>query len=123
MMLQLMCHPAKHYSRLVMEAVFVVKKRIDENPLSRAGIPELLDETAVGQNLLRNAFKDLVGSTIVHYQLVKRLEQAAQLLVEDRYTIQQVAFICGYRNKQANFSADFKKIYGIAPREWCRIQR
>lgn len=111
----------KYYSPLVMDAVFALKQYIDEYPLSRKGIPDLLLQTTIGQNTLRSAFRDVVGCTIVHYQLRKRFEQAAAYLAEGRHSIQQVAVLCGYRNRQANFSAEFKKVYGVSPREWCRV--
>ena len=94
---------------------------MDESPLSRTSIPDILLTTAVGQNLFRTAFKDLLGYTLVHYQLKKRFEKAATLLADGKYSIQQVAFMCGYKNRQANFSADFKRLFGMAPRDWRRL--
>lgn len=117
-----MTAPSRHYSALVTEAVFELKNYIDENPLSSKTVPDLLLQTTVGQNMIRNAFRDIVGCTIVHYQLRKRFEKAAAVLAEDRYTIQQVAIMCGYRNQMPAFSTDFKKIYGASPREWLRVE-
>jgi hypothetical protein len=34
--------------------------------------------------------------------------------------MQQVAIMYGYRNKLANFSKDFRKVHGVAPRELTR---
>ncbi|WP_164974218.1 helix-turn-helix domain-containing protein [Filimonas effusa] len=113
----------KYYSTAVVDAVFVLKHYIDEHPLSRKTVPDLLLQTTIGQNMIRNAFREIVGCTIIHYQLQKRFETAAALLSEERHTIQQVAVICGYRNRLPNFSIDFKKIHGAAPREWCKTDR
>ncbi|WP_076382859.1 helix-turn-helix domain-containing protein [Filimonas lacunae] len=117
-----MTTPSKHYSLLVVNAVLDLKKYIDENPLKREAVPELLLKTFVGQNMVRNAFKDIVGCTIVHYQLQKRFEMAAAVLGEGRQSIKQVAILCGYRNKIPAFSTDFKKVHKMSPREWLRIE-
>lgn len=110
----------KCYSKLVVNAVWMLKQQIDACPLKRNKIPDLLNETAVGTNMIRAAFREIVGVTIVQYQMRKRLERAAAYLSEGEYSVQQVAVICGYRNKLANFSNDFRKIHGVAPREWAR---
>lgn len=115
-----MSQSPKCYSKFVVNAVWMLKQQIDACPLKRSRIPDLLNETSVGTNMIRAAFREMVGVTIVQYQMRKRLEKAAAYLAEGEHSIQQVAVICGYRNKLANFSNDFRKIHGVPPREWVR---
>lgn len=108
------------YSKFVVNAVCMLKQQIDSCPVKRNKIPDLLNETAVGTNMIRTAFREITGVTIVQYQMHKRLEKAAAWLADGEYSIQQVAIMCGYKNKLANFSNDFRKVHGVGPREWTR---
>lgn len=112
-------HKEKITSKQVLEAIFALKKEIDNQPLQRKSIPILIIDLPFGRNVLERNFKDIVGKTIIRYQLEKRMEAACALLKDNSLNIQQTAIRCGYRD-QANFSADFKKIYKQSPSEWQR---
>jgi AraC-like DNA-binding protein len=99
------------------EAVEEIKMFMDQRPLERIPIPDLIERVSIGKNLLHEAFKQIEGKTIVRYQLEKRMEAACNLLCEWRLNVKQVAFKCGYYD-QANFTKDFKNVYKITPRQW-----
>jgi AraC-like DNA-binding protein len=103
-------------SQIAAYAVEDIKKYIEQHPLERIPIPDLLAKVAIGKNLLHEAFRQIEGKTIIRFQLEKRMEKACSLLEEGRFSVSQIAYKCGYR-EQANFTNDFKKIYQITPKE------
>ena len=107
----------KPVSKVALEAVNIIKEYIERHPLDRITIPDLTAQTTVGKNLLHLAFRQTQNKTIIRFQLEKRMEEACRMLEEGRMTIFQIAYKCGYR-EQANFSSDFKKVYGLTPKEW-----
>jgi AraC-like DNA-binding protein len=98
-------------------AALSVQEAIDNNPLSRKSIIELVPELYVGRNQLQAEFKQLTKLTIKRYRLIKRMEAAHDMLATGNVKVKEVAFQCGYK-KQGNFTADFKSIYHQTPLEW-----
>ena len=47
----------------------------------------------------------------------KRIQEAKNLILKNRYSITEIAGMCGYSNA-SKFSAVFKKITGISPHEF-----
>lgn len=99
---------------------------IDNAPLSRKKIHELLPGIYFNRNKVHPIFKKITGLTFTQYRRKKRIEEAAELLIsEDELDIQQVVYKCGHRGKsaQSNFSRDFKEVTGMTPSEWVSQNR
>jgi AraC-like DNA-binding protein len=80
-------------------------------------IPQLARMVGMNQTKLKAAFKQLLNLTIYEYVLHRRMEVAAQLLVEAELSVAEVAYRVGYEYP-ANFSCAFKRYYGRLPRDW-----
>ena len=104
-------------SAYVYEVIQAVKENIDQKPFDKKNILDFANDTGIGRNLLQKGFKIIYGSRVKEYQKKKRMEAAANMLDEDRLTIQQIASKCGYHS-QSNFTRAFKEIYGLTPTEW-----
>lgn len=57
----------------------------------------------------------MYGISVHAYVIEQRLERAAGLLLESNMNIGQIAVLVGY-TKPSNFSAAFKKKYGVMPK-------
>ncbi len=77
----------------------------------------LAEKFHVGKRTLNRLFRKYVNCTPVQYLIRMRLEYAAQLLTLNTRDIRSVAEECGYRDA-AFFSREFKKHYGVPPREF-----
>jgi AraC-like DNA-binding protein len=102
-----------------LEAIHSVKNYIDQHPLELKNITTLINTThsQIGINLLHQGFRQLFGAGIKEYELKKRLEAAADLLVKDELTMQEITDACGYSSQSA-FVRAFKDVYGITPGQW-----
>jgi AraC-like DNA-binding protein len=80
-------------------------------------IPQLARMVGMNQTKLKAAFKQLLNVTIYEYVLQRRMEVAAQMLVEAELSVAEIAYRVGY-DYPANFSCAFKRYYGRLPRDW-----
>jgi AraC-like DNA-binding protein len=63
---------------------------------------------------LHTCFKELHGVTLFAFGRGLRLDHGQQLLLDTRLTVREIAEQCGYP-EQANFTAAFRKRFGVAP--------
>ncbi|MEO0539040.1 MAG: AraC family transcriptional regulator [Cyanobacteria bacterium P01_A01_bin.123] len=87
-----------------------------ENPPSNT---ELAQRIGIGPTTLNKGFRTVFGVTPFAYLTRHRMEQAERLLRQLDCTVAEVANQVGYANP-AQFSAAFKRQFGITPRECLR---
>jgi AraC-like DNA-binding protein len=87
-----------------------------EHPLT---IRELSREVGMNECYLKKGFKAMFGKTIHEYQQRERIDRAKELLLEGKYSINEVAFKMGF-GSASHFSTSFKKIAGMKPCELLR---
>ena len=65
------------------------------------------------------AFKQSTGMSPHHYLLVHRVDHAKGLMHDHKLSLTQIALDCGFTSS-SHFSAVFKRITGVAPRQFRR---
>jgi two-component system, response regulator YesN len=103
-------------TNFIYDAVMAIKKSIDENPLQRDTVQELVP-IHIGRNQFQNTFKEISGMPLRSYRVQTRMKAAMNMMAAGEMSIKQVALECGYRN-QNNFTADFKLVFNMTPAEW-----
>ncbi|MBL1408008.1 helix-turn-helix domain-containing protein [Sphingobacterium faecale] len=78
------------------------------------GIPELARMSYLNEFKLKKGFKSCFGMTIKSYVISLRMRHAIDLLNEEKHSITEIAYLCGY-NGIVQFSTAFKNFYGYAP--------
>jgi len=92
-----------------------VRKIIEENLKTEGLTLEWLSERMhFSPNYIRQIFKQKTGESFMEYVIRKRMERAANLLINTDLQIQEVAEECGYSN-QRYFSSSFRKFYDCTP--------
>lgn len=71
----------------------------------------------MNQNTIYRKIKAVTGLSISEFIRVERLKKAADMIKENRYTIQEVCFKVGF-SSPAYFTQCFKKQYGVIPKEY-----
>lgn len=66
---------------------------------------------------LKNVFKTIYGDSIASHMKKHRLEYAAKELITSSKTLAEISLEIGYEN-QSKFSAAFKELYHMTPREY-----
>lgn len=82
-------------------------------------IEELSRQYHINPTTLKAAFKAAYGTSLAAHIKGHRMERAAQLLQEGALTVAQVARAVGY-DSPSRFSAAFKEVFGVLPREYRR---
>lgn len=91
------------------------KDIIDENFQENITIPFLAKKVALNQTKLKKLFKEFFGKTIHEYLKDLRLEKALEFLTSNKYSIKEVALMCGYTN-QGSFTYAFSNRYNCLPK-------
>lgn len=91
---------------------------IDENCYdSELSLQSISEHFKVSSKYLSLLCKKRFGVTYLQYIQNRRIHRAAELLAERRYTLSEVASMCGYTN-QLTFRRNFKSILGINPSDY-----
>lgn len=80
-------------------------------------LADLARECCMSPNYFHKLFTAALQTTPANYISLLRMNTALQLLVNNKYSIKEIAFQLGYSD-DAYFSRVFKKYYGITPGEY-----
>ena len=94
-------------------AILLVKDRFAQT----ITVQQLAEACAMSPATFYRLFRQIVNKTPMQYLEDYRLTQAAQLLLSDTDTLAVIAEKCGYWD-EFHLSRNFKKHYGISPREY-----
>ena len=99
------------------DSIMEAKQIIDAQLICAPSCSELAKQVRMSVSKLTKGFSNTVGIPIHTYIIEQRLIRGAQLLLEGNLNVSEVATIVGY-TKPSNFSAAFKKKYGVTPKEY-----
>lgn len=80
---------------------------------------ELARRVAVNERKLKQGFRQIFGTTVFGYLHDHRMEQAKQMLAEQKLSVAQVAHAVGYSHL-SHFAAAFRKKFGVNPSAYGR---
>ena len=102
-----------------LKAIHAIGKRIEEDPAIIPDNNTLAREYCMSVSKLTRCFRQVYGVSLHAYVIGARLRKGAELLMHSDISVQEVAESVGYA-KPSQFSADFRKRFGILPGE-CRL--
>ena len=100
-----------------LKVIHAIVKGIEENPAMISGIAAMAREYCMSVSKLTRCFRQVYGTSLHAYVIEARLQKGAELLTHGRISIQEVAEKVGYA-KPSQFSADFRKRFGVLPGEY-----
>lgn len=93
---------------------------IKSNIEKKISVPTLANIAGLGQTTFYKSFKKATGHTPTDYVLHERIRQAKVLVSKDNFSLQQIAFKCGF-NSYEYFCSSFKKIENVKPSEYKKM--
>lgn len=96
------------------------KEYILNNQFKVIDFEKLSEDLELGYENFRKLFKEEFGMPPVQYQLSLLMEQACKLLVQENLSVKETAKAMQYAD-EFHFSKQFKKIIGISPKEYKKI--
>ena len=114
-----LCEPVskRHLHQDDLKVIHTIGKKIEENPAMIPGIAALAREYCMSVSKLTRCFRQVYGTSLHAYVIEARLQKGAELLTHRGISIQEVAETMGYA-KPSQFSADFRKRFGVLPGEY-----
>ena len=91
-----------------------IEKELDNPELS---VDTLVEHFNFGRTVFFRKLKSLTGKSPIIYIKEARMQRAAQLIKENRYSISEIAYKVGF-NDPHYFSKSFKQYYGVSPTEY-----
>ena len=104
------------------DAIEHIVKKFKKNPGYEYSIDELCSIGHINEHKLKMAFKHIHGKTPFSYLREVRMDHAAELLREDRFSVIQVANEVGYSNA-SHFARAFKDQHGLLPKAYQCLYR
>lgn len=96
-------------------------RRLHANPFDNWSIDRLARETGVSRTVLAERFKHFLNQPPMKYLAQWRLQLAAQKVKTNNVPLKVIADEVGYESEAA-FSRAFKRLFGLAPADWRRLQ-
>lgn len=107
-----------YFSKDQIEKAGVVMRLITEDLRTDHSIAELAKRFDISESALKSCFKSLYGEPIYTWLKGYRIHRAAEMLISERdKSIGDIAFEVGYESP-SKFSAAFKSICGMTPKEY-----
>jgi AraC-like DNA-binding protein len=90
---------------------------IDNHYMHDINLQDIAEEINMSSSALGHFFKKRTNKTIIEYINGVRIGHACRLLYETTYSINEIAYLCGYNNI-SNFNRTFKRIKLFTPNEY-----
>ena len=122
---QFVHQPLSHFNGSTVSKVeydFMKKLRravLDNLSDNDLGIGKLSEMMAVSGGTLSKKVKANTGLTVNEYIRICRLKKAAQLLADNKYRINEVAYLTGF-STPSYFTQSFRKEFGVLPSEFVK---
>lgn len=81
------------------------------------GVNEIAASLNLSTSYFQHIYKQLFGVSVMNDIIKSRIEYACYLLSSNADSISEIAFRCGYENKE-HFTRQFKEITGYTPRQY-----
>jgi AraC-like DNA-binding protein len=94
--------------------IMLAKQLVEHDLQKPNSLMELSRKAGINDYKLKKGFKELTGHTVFGYLYKIRMEKAHYFLSKEKKTVNEVAFLVGYKNAQ-HFIVAFKKQYHILP--------
>lgn len=112
-----MKYSSRYYEKSTVLKVKHIKDHLTGELARHMTIDQLSKEHNITKTMLKTCFKDIYGLPPYEYLKKTRMNHAAELLRQGKYTVSEIAGLVGYQNA-SKFSSAFRDVMGVAPREY-----
>lgn len=110
-------HPDKENFERIARTVQHMNKSYDSN----FSLEDYANMCAMSKYHFLRVFEKIVGTTPMEYRNNIRMEHAADLLLEEKLTVEQISSMVGFISP-SYFSSAFKQKYGLSPKQYQKLK-
>lgn len=92
-----------------------VISEIKNNFTETLNVKELAEKFDMSESTLYHNFKKITMLSPIQFQKKLRLEEAKQLLLNQKIDVNEVAFVVGYESP-SQFSREYSRMFGLPPK-------
>lgn len=111
-------HPSNESFERIAHAVQHMNRHYDSN----VTLQEYADMCSMSKYHFLRTFESIIGTTPIEYRNHIRLQHAADLLLEEKLTVEQISALVGY-SSASYFSSAFKRKYTLSPKQYQNRKR
>lgn len=111
------CYEENYIPGEQVKRVKQIRNYMIAHPDERISLSELVSKYGISMTSFKQCFYRIYGDTPYSYIRTYRMNQAAQLLLEQDSNINEVALALSYKNS-SKFSEAFQRVMGVTPREY-----
>lgn len=108
---------ANHPEREHFEQIARTVQHMNKSYQSDLSLEDYAKMCAMSKYHFLRVFEKIVGSTPIEYRNQIRLQHAAELLLENRHSVEEISGMVGYASV-SYFSSAFKQKYGTSPKKY-----
>lgn len=101
------------------ENVWIAIGYIKAHIAERFSLEEIAKNAGLSKYYFLREFKKITGTTITVFINILRCDNAKKMIMENKYSLSEIAAKCGFEN-YSYFSRTFKKYIGISPSEFIK---
>jgi len=109
--------PSKQLNLSDQDCIHHARDILDKHLQQAPTLRELARQVGLNEEKLKKGFEQMFQTTPFQYLRDRRLEQAQQLLLDTKQSIEEVAQRIGYANR-SKFAAAFRKKFGVNPKSF-----
>jgi AraC-like DNA-binding protein len=102
-----------------LNSILTIKHLLSDNLKNPLTIIELSKKVAMSESKLKNAFRQVYGTSIYQYIINLRMEKGKKMLELEKCSIGEVSDALGYVNP-SQFTKKFKEHYNVLPKEFLK---
>lgn len=102
--------------------IMEIKTYIDQHITARFTLADLARRADLSPNYLCKIFKSITGKNVVEYINEGKIALSKKQLLSSHQTVKEICYACGFEN-ESYFYILFKKLEGISPSEYRRLNR
>jgi AraC family transcriptional regulator of arabinose operon len=103
------------------DTLLQLRSAIYRHPEEKWSVARLSHEASLSPSHFQRLYKQTFGVTCIADVIACKIEYAKVSLASTGTTIREIAALCGYENEE-HFMRQFKRIVGITPTEYRRLQ-
>jgi AraC-like DNA-binding protein len=102
------------------KGIYGIRDKLIYNLHHPPAIPHLAKYAGMSESKLRRVFKQVFGKSIFEYYQSFRMQQAAQLLREEKLSVTETGYRLGFTN-MSHFSKTFEVYIGVKPKKYSQL--